>query len=363
MRRVPLSMISADMQLAVPIYHKNRLLLKEGTGELNRYIGSLKQLGITSVYIKDELGQGIEIDDAVSEKARVRCKEALNSTIVSLQTNGSIQDVDLVGSINYLLDEILNRKDILISLIDIGTTDDNTLVHSVNMTIYALLIGKRLGYSRLQMQRLAEGCILHDIGKVLLDSNILYKPDKLTNLEYEYVKQHTTKGYELLKRNPIMTELSRIICLSHHERLDGSGYPHALKRDEIHEFARIAAIADVYDAVTSERCYHKEKSVFEAVNILMQEACMKRLDAELIALFLKDIAVYPNGSLIKLSDETYAVVKDQNPEMPFRPIVRVFDPWEQVPLYEVNLMEDLSTTIVSPNVISIENLKNDLTNT
>lgn len=353
MRRVPLSMISSDMQLANPIYHKNRLLLKEGTKELNRYIGSLQQLGITSIYVKDELGHDINIEDAVSEKARLRCKEALNSTIVSLKTSGTIQDIDLVGSINYLLDDILNRKDILISLTDIGTTDDNTLVHSVNMTIYALLMGKKLGYSRSQMQKLAEGCILHDIGKVLIDPRILYKPCKLTDAEYEYVKQHTIKGYELLKMNPIMTELSRIICLSHHERLDGSGYPHGLKDNNIHEFARIAAIADVYDAVTSERCYHKEKSVLEAVNILMQDACAAKLDKDLVALFLKNIAVYPNGSIIKLSDETYAVVKAQNPEMPFRPIVRVFDPWEQVPLYEIDLMQDLSITIVNPNVNSI----------
>lgn len=353
MRKVPLTMILPDMRLAMSIYHKNQLLLTEGTRNINRYVNSLRKLGITSVYIEDALSKGIEIPDAITEKVRLHCKDVLGETLVSLREKGTFDEIELVETIDQLLEEIMSRTDFLVSLSDIGTTDDSTLVHSVNMTVFSLLIGKKLNYSYSQMRKLAEGCIIHDIGKVLIDPDVLYKPGKLTEREFEYVKQHTVLGYNIAKRNPLLSELSRVVCLSHHERVDGSGYPYGLKGDEIPEFARIAAVADVYDAITSKRCYHDEQSIYDAVDILMMEASSK-LDTKLVTLFVRNIAIYPNGSLVQLSDKTYAIVKEQNKEMPMRPVVRVFDPWEQVPIYEVDLMKELDLTIIVPCVTNFK---------
>lgn len=353
MRKVPLTMILPDMRLAMSIYHKNQLLLTEGTRNINRYVNSLRKLGITSVYIEDALSKGIEIPDAITEKVRLHCKDVLGETLVSLREKGTFDEIELVETIDQLLEEIMSRTDFLVSLSDIGTTDDSTLVHSVNMTVFSLLIGKKLNYSYSQMRKLAEGCIIHDIGKVLIDPDVLYKPGKLTEREFEYVKQHTVLGYNIVKRNPLLSELSRIVCLSHHERVDGSGYPYGLMGDEIPEFARIAAVADVYDAITSKRCYHEEQNIYDAVDILMMEASSK-LDTKLVTLFVRNIAIYPNGSLVQLSDKTYAIVKEQNKEMPMRPVVRVFDPWEQVPIYEVDLMKELDLTIIVPCVTNFK---------
>ncbi|MEG1846862.1 MAG: HD-GYP domain-containing protein [Lachnospiraceae bacterium] len=348
MRKVLLSMITPEMKLAKSTYHENSMLLVAGTNRLNRFIPWLASYGITALYVEDEVSEGIEIPDAITEETRCKCKTALQGVLQSVQADGSFSTGAISGVVDSLLEDILNRPDVLISLNDIGTTDDMTLVHSVNTTVFALLLGQRMDLSVPMLQKLAEGTLLHDIGKTILDSKILYKPGRLNAEEFEHVKRHTTLGYEILKCNPLMTELPRLVCLQHHERLDGSGYPNALHSEEIHVFSKIAAIADMYDAITSERCYHHAISNRSAVNILMRDSVTK-IDPELLALFIQNIAIYPNGTIVYLSDGTHGIVKAQNQSMPHRPVVRVIDDREGIgnvkKLHDVDLMETLNLTI------------------
>ena len=185
-------------------------------------------------------------------------------------------------------------------------------------------------------------------GKTVLDTSILYKPGKLTPLEFDHVKLHTVMGYKILKENPLMTELSRLISLQHHERLDGSGYPYGLEKDEIHIFSKIAAIADMYDALTQERCYRKGMTNYQAYQVLMRDS-EDKLDSTLLSKFLQNIAIYPNGSTVNLSDGTRGIVKGQNKRMPFHPIVRVIDDihGETVKLYDLDLLDNTNMTILN----------------
>lgn len=356
MRRVHLSMVNSDMYLASPVLHDGRLFLAKGTKGLDRFAENLSKLGIEYLYVEDKICDGIEIPDAITEMTRSKCKKVMHKTLNRIKSTGVIEEGPLFESVDNLIDEIINRPDILISLNDIGSNDDSTLAHSINTTVYALLLGKKLGYNSQYMKWLAEGVVLHDVGKILLDQKILYKPSKLNEKEFEHIKQHPVLGYKLLKTNPILTELSRMVCLCHHERLDGSGYPQGLKKNEIHDFSKIAAIVDIYDALISDRCYHDALSTYDAINILMRNSA-DQLDAGMTGLFIQHFAIYPNGSTVGLSDGTYAIIKEQNENMPMRPIVRVFDPWEQVPLYEVDLMKELSLTITNPQVVKFFNKK------
>lgn len=341
MRKVSLSMLTPDMSLAKPVYHINSLLLKAGTGHLERFAVSLSRLGITHLYVTDRISEDILVEDTVSEETRLHCKEVLFSTMYTLSEQG-ILDIDLLSeSADEMLEEILHNPTILISMNEIGTSDDSTFNHSINVAIYAMILAKQLDYPKARTKKLAMGMLLHDIGKTLLDQRILYKPGRLTAEEFEHVKRHTVLGYEILQRNESLTEISRAIALSHHERLDGSGYPNQLKGDEIHEFVRIASIVDIYDALVSERCYHKKKSIHEAITLLTSEAAGK-LDSELLKAFIKCLAVYPNGTMVRLSDGTTGIVKSQNANMPYRPVVRVVrDRLDKLtPLYDVNLAKD-----------------------
>lgn len=352
MRRLPLNELTDDMQLARPIYHNNHLLLQQGTKNLQRYVRVLNNLGIFSVYISDSVSDGIEIHDAISEETHNECRMALASAFDSLEKQGNFS-IDLIDdALNSIIEELFSRKDILVSMNQISSVSDNTLIHSINTAVLSLLIGKELNLSNDDMKKLAEGSILHDIGKIALNQSILFKNGKLTKEEFEHIKLHPGLGYRMIQKNVNLTEDSRKIALQHHERMDGSGYPNGLKSDEIHLFSKIVAVADMFDALTAERCYRKSMSNYNAYKILTNDVSNKKIDSSLLALLLKNVAIYPNGIIVYLSDGTLGIVKSQNPELPFHPIVRVIKNKRndgQVALYDVDLKKSTNITIVEPD--------------
>lgn len=348
MRQVRLEELTPDMKLGRSIYHYNNLLLRVGTDNIQQYVPSLRKLGISFVYIDDDLSKDIEIEDIVSESTRVKCKDILQQTLKTFSKQGSVNLRPIYDVSTALLEDALSNPHVLISLTDIGTTDDSTLVHSINTAIYCLLIGRELQLPTSDLKKLTEGALLHDVGKTLIDPDVLYKTAPLTREEFSQVQMHATLGYNILKKQHNFSELTCVMALQHHERLDGSGYPQGLTHNKIHPFAQILAIADMYDALTAERCYRSALSNYESYKILVQDSNTK-INAEYLSLLLKRIAIYPNGSKVKLSDGTSGIVKQQNPNMPFRPIVRVIDTSTNSPkkLYDINLLEKLNITIIN----------------
>ena len=346
MRKVLICNLTPDMCLARPVLFQNTLLLNRGVYNLNKYTKFLSNIGIYSLYIEDSISDDIEVTEIVSEKTLMKCRNVLQNTFETFEKTGCLETADLSNSAASILDELLCREDILVSLDNIGTTDANTLSHSLNVTIYSLLLGTSLGYSKSRLQLLAEGAMLHDIGKTVLDQEILFKPGKLSSAEFTHVKSHATLGYEILKENSFMSAITKNVALYHHERLDGSGYPEGISQKAIHNFARIVAIADVYDALTMDRCYRKAVATSEAVRILQADAGHK-LDAEFVDRFISQLAIYPNGTLVCLSDNRVGIVKCQNRHLPFRPIVRILfetDGSKVVP-YEMDLTQTLAISI------------------
>lgn len=359
MRRVSTTMIKPHMSLARSIYYNDRLLLKEGCQNINRYIRSLESIGIYHIYIEDEESEGIEISEVITLQTRNKCKKALRSSVKSFIAKGNIDIKEMSSSMEQLMDEILQNPGVLVSLNEISATDDETFVHSISTTVYSLLIGKQLGYDRNILSKLAMGTLLHDLGKTIIDKKIIFKPDRLTNAEFEYVKQHTILGYEALKKCEGISELSRIIALSHHEKLDGSGYPYGLMGDELHEFSKIVAVADMYDALTMDRCYRKSWSAKAASEYIIENSADK-LDARLAALLLQQIALYPNGTMVALSDNSVGLVKEQNQSMPLRPVIRILkdEYGRAVAPYDINLFDNLSVTIVDSETENVSIISN-----
>lgn len=351
MRLVSTSMLRQDMVLARSVYHRDCLILKAGQKDLKRFVNNLHNMGIEYVYIEDNKSDGIEIPDAVSEQTRVKCKKILRETLDEFVKKSTLDIEGVCDVVDDIIDDIITNKDVQVSLNDISATDDYTFSHSVSTTVYSLLLAKQLEYNTSMLKKLAAGTMLHDMGKVLLDKTILFKKTQLTAEEFEYVKQHTVLGYQSLKRCTRITELSKIISLLHHERMDGSGYPRGVEAGNLHEFARIVAIADVYDALTTDRCYRKKWSNEKAVNYLIEYSGTK-FDTQLVGKFIQQIAIYPNGSMVRLSDRNYGIIKAQNRSTPLRPIVRVVadENGNDIPMYEIDLMKDLSITIIESEV-------------
>lgn len=347
MRKIPLEMITADMKLGQSVFSQSTLLLRKGTSNLKRYVNKLNELDISSLYIDDEAGEGIEIPDAISEETRKKCKKALSGTFAIFQKSGNIDTIGISGAVSGLIEEITSQPNIMISLNDIGSSKDETLIHSVNTAVYGLVLANKLGMSEISQRDLAQGMLLHDIGKIALDQSILYKRGKLSQEEFEHIKQHPLIGYQILRKDPLLTEATRRIALDHHERLDGSGYAHGFQGKDLCILTRIAAIVDIYEALTVNRCYRKSFTPSMAADILTKDAADK-LDAKLVALFFQSIAIYPNGNILLLSDGRLAVVKEQNAGIPFRPVVRILKKGngKSEPGEELDLSEALNITVL-----------------
>lgn len=238
----------------------------------------------------------------------VRMGRALNMTAVS----------EVVGS---MADSILRSPDALTSLSRLKQFDEYTFFHSVNTSILALSVGKHLGYGRESLLQLGTGMLLHDIGKTQIPLEILNKPGRYEADEFEIMKHHVLRGAEILSNTTGLSDVFLKPTLEHHERVDGTGYPHRRIKKDLSQFGLIAAIVDIYDAVTSDRCYHKGKTPHDTLQLLYQLGTKGHVDSALVQQFVQVVGVYPVGSCVSLSTGETAIVKQVNHHDSLQPVV------------------------------------------
>ncbi|MCK4257504.1 MAG: HD-GYP domain-containing protein [Halanaerobiales bacterium] len=347
MRLVTVNDITSEMTLAKPIYYNDRILLNINCIDLFKYRKRLIDFGINYVYVNDELSEGIEIKDIIKDETRQKSKKIIKETLNNISFITETKIANIQNVVHEMVDEITQSDDIIVNLVDIKTYDSYTFSHSVNVTVLSLILGKALYYTREQLIKLGTGALLHDFGKTLIPVEVLNKPDKLTDEEYEIVKEHSRLGYEHLKDNYFISPLSRAVILSHHEKIDGTGYPKGLKRDEIHDFAKIVAITDVFDSLNSDRVYRKRWPTFKTVNFILSNVD-SHFEKYLVTKFLKHIAVYPNGTFVTLSNGQKAIVKSQNKNFPTKPIVKIIQGKDGTKLsFTVNLLDESDYFIIA----------------
>ncbi|HEU4685414.1 MAG TPA: HD-GYP domain-containing protein [Nitrospira sp.] len=221
-----------------------------------------------------------------------------------------------------MADSVLRNPDALTSLSRLKRFDEYTFYHSVNTALLGIALGRSVGFSREALHRLGVGTLLHDIGKTRIPVEILNKPGRFEAHEFEVVQQHVLRGVELLAGTALADESMRP-ALEHHERVDGSGYPHRRKRTELSQFGLIAAIVDIYDAVTSDRCYHKAKPAHEALQYLYQLNQRGHVDDKLLQRFVRVVGVYPVGSCVLLNTGETALVRQLSHHGPLDPHILI----------------------------------------
>jgi len=332
------------MKLAKPIYYQGNILLNTNCDNLYKYRERLLELEVNNVYIEDKISEDIVINNLISEETRLKGKNIIRRVFTDISNNQNINIIQINNFIEELTQEILNNQKVLINLIDLKSYDSYTFDHSVNVAALSLLIAKSLDYNKQKLIKLGVGAILHDIGKISIPKDILNKKTKLNDNEFKAIKKHPSLGYTSIKNHYEISPLSRIIILSHHEKVDGSGYPKGLIGDEIHEFARIVAITDVFDALTSDRCYRKKWSTNKAIDFLIANA-NSHFDINILNTFIQKVSLYPNGTLVKLSTGAIAVVKKQNKSFPLRPIIRI-------------IKDDLGNELKEPYILNLLEVKN-----
>ncbi|HNW35265.1 MAG TPA: HD-GYP domain-containing protein [Candidatus Ozemobacteraceae bacterium] len=265
----------------------------------------------------------------ISKPTQLLAIRAVSTMISAVEAEKRIPTRETREVAAQLVAEIARTPDALLNLLAVRAFDDYTYAHNVNVATLSLVIGQAMGISRNDLHSLGVGALLHDIGKLKITKDILNKVGPLNQNELGLIRQHPRIGYEMLHSSKEIGEWSKLIVLQHHEKFQGGGYPDGLKGNEISVMARIVAIADVYDALTTARPFRPAMSPYFSTKILLSNT-ENQFDPAILAVFLRRMSIYPPGSLVRLNTGAIAAVIHSNPGAILRPIVRMMkDPQGQ----------------------------------
>ena len=361
MKKVTVDQLSPGMRLAENIYgmDKKRLLLKKGTLLSQEMIYGLFKKNIAAVLIEEKEDNEetsidfslppdvkrkngipysypesveqklfmdyegsiiLKIDDPVIHETKKKAVKTAHKILQGISKGGKLDIKAAEETADELINTISMNKSAFMNIAGMRMIDEYTFIHSVNVAAYTTIIAMEYGAKEQELEIICTGAFLHDVGKMLIDPEILNKPGKLTNEEFEEIKTHSLKGYKILKENEINEEIA-ILAKGHHERYDGQGYPSGLNKKNSPISIQMAAIADVYDALTSDRVYKKAMGSSEAMRIIISETG-SHFEPKLVGLFQRAIGIYPIGSLVKLNNGYTARILGQN-EGIVRPIIQL----------------------------------------
>lgn len=324
LRLVSIECAKPEAYLAKTIYDSlGRVLLAKGTRLTDGYIKRLVDLEYRSLYIEDDISESIQIEDVVPEETRQQVSRITNEILISAKSGKKIEERKVKQAVNDVIDELIRNRDTLVHLTEIRSLQDDTFRHSVNVCVLSVLTGISMGYHQLQLRELGIGALLHDVGKAKLPEN-LSGNQIFTEQEHELFQKHSVYGWEILKNADNISILAAHVAFQHHERYDGSGYPRGLSDKSILEFARIVAIADIYDNLASDHPQRKRMYPHEIIEYIKSKQG-SYFDPDIVTKFIPNIAPFPAGSMVVLNNGFAAIVVSVEKNSPTRPIVRLLN--------------------------------------
>lgn len=258
-----------------------------------------------------------------ARKIHAKAKQAVIRMFTEARMGKAVPVEQAAGLADEINESILRNSDALLSLVRLKTADDYTYLHSVAVCALMLALAKQLKLDKSLAREIGVAGLLHDVGKMFVPAKILNKPGRLTDEEFTTIKDHPRLGWELLVKSGGIGAIPLDVCLHHHERTDGNGYPDRLSGEALSLYARMGAVCDVYDAITSTRSYKQSWEPAESIR-KMAEWRHGHFDETVFQAFVKTVGIYPTGSVVKLKSGRLGVVMEQSQDNLLMPTVKVF---------------------------------------
>jgi HD-GYP domain-containing protein (c-di-GMP phosphodiesterase class II) len=290
-----------------------------------------------------------------AEKIYENAEGVVSNFMLTVENGGGIDSVLARNAVAECVESVLHSPDAMLWLSQIRNKDEFTAQHSLNVSILSIVLGRHINLSSEDLNRVGLCGMMHDVGKVLIPPEILHKSGPLDEEEIRTMKTHTRLGYNLLKSSDNMSSTAATVALTHHEQLDGKGYPRRMQESGISHFTKIVSIANSYDAMTSDKANQKGKTHLEATHILTNLAGT-HFDPTLVVKFIESIGVYPPGCLVEMTNGCVAMVVEVHENAKLRPKIIIILDEEKKPINEHII--DLSSMVKDKrgNIYTIKNI-------
>jgi HD-GYP domain-containing protein (c-di-GMP phosphodiesterase class II) len=323
MRIISLDSVKGNELLAKDIITSSEsVLMTAGTVVKMEYVKRLKYLNIDYIYVEDDIAQGVSLTTSLELQIKDQFEEAMRNILLkySYHNDTELEDIKLVA--DEIIFDIMKEPEVIYNLSSIREKSDSTYSHSLNVCALSVILALKLKVSKTKIREIAIGCLLHDIGftYMAMDYHNL-NMDTCSERELKEIKKHIIYGYSTVEKMEWLTQTSKDIIISHHERLDGSGYPFHLKKDHIKIGSKIAAVCDEFDSKVYGNLTTKMK-VHEAIDYIVSQASVL-FDLTVVKAFIDSVAAYPTGALVMTNHDEMGIVLRQSPQCPTRPVIRI----------------------------------------
>ena len=323
MRKISVSEIQGNEILAKDIYTPlDTILMCAGTPIRKEYAKRLEKLDVEYIYVNDELSEGINDAELIELQIRMQCEEAVKDTLEKYAYCGNTELEKLRVVAAEIIHELLKQPEVMYSVEGIRKKSELVYSHSLNVCALSVFLGLRMNLSQKQLLDMATGALLHDIGYNSIDTKVRFREHKdLTEKDSKIDRMHVVEGYSAMEEQSWLSENAKKVILSHHERLDGSGYPFHLTDKKIGIEEKIVAVCDTFDRRVYGIRTEKQK-VYEVIEYIIGMGG-KKFDKKVVDVFNHSIAAYPNGTMVITNQGETGIILRQNKNLPTRPVIRI----------------------------------------